>query len=153
MAALPDDVKRFVVQALACFDTPTQVADAVKEEFGLSIQRQQVATYDPTKHAGKNLSKKWRAVFDATREKFKDDVSEIPIAQRSYRLRVLQRIATKAEGMKNMALAIQVLEQAAKEVGDTYVNRQRTDGREGGDVPPPTQIVVSVQDARRVEGD
>ncbi len=25
MAALKDEVKRFIVQALACFDTPTQV--------------------------------------------------------------------------------------------------------------------------------
>ncbi|HVR48144.1 MAG TPA: DUF2280 domain-containing protein [Pseudorhodoferax sp.] len=153
MAALTDDVKRFVVQALACYDTPSQVAEAVKEEFGLVVQRQQVATYDPTKHAGKNLSAKWRVVFDATREKFKDEVSDIPIAQRAYRLRVLQRIASKAEGMRNLPLTAQLLEQAAKEVGDAYVNRQKTDGKEGADVPQPTQVVITVQDARKNDGD
>lgn len=34
MAALCDDVKRFVVQALACYDTPSQVAEAVKAGQG-----------------------------------------------------------------------------------------------------------------------
>ncbi len=34
MATLTDDVKAFIVQALACFDTPSQVVDAVKEEGG-----------------------------------------------------------------------------------------------------------------------
>ena len=37
---LPDEVKAFVVQALACFDTPSEVAKAVKEEFGLVVSRQ-----------------------------------------------------------------------------------------------------------------
>ncbi len=124
MAKISEDVKRFIVQQLACYDTPLQVAEAVKEEFGLQLSRQQCEGYDPTKHAGRALSKKWRVVFDATRVKFKEEVSEIPIAQRAYRLRVLQRISTKAEGMRNMALTLQVLEQAAKEVGDAYVNRR-----------------------------
>lgn len=36
MATLKDNVKLFIVQALACFDTPSQVVEAVKQEFGLS---------------------------------------------------------------------------------------------------------------------
>lgn len=124
MAALTDDVKRFVVEALACFDTPSQVAEAVKEEFGLVVSRQQVSVYDPTKHVGRNLSMKWRVVFDEARRRFKEEVAEIPIAQRAFRLRVMSRLASKAEASRNMALTLQVLEQAAKEVGDSYVNRR-----------------------------
>jgi hypothetical protein len=37
MAALSEDVKRFIVQALACFDTTAQVVESVKEEFGLLV--------------------------------------------------------------------------------------------------------------------
>ncbi|WP_256345640.1 DUF2280 domain-containing protein, partial [Pseudomonas sp. F1002] len=48
----------------------------------------------------------------------------IPIANRAYRLRALGRMAEKAETMKNMALATQIIEQAAKETGDVYVNRR-----------------------------
>lgn len=104
--------------------------------------------YDPTKVAGKELAKKWCDLFAATREGFKSEITEIPIAQRSYRLKVLLRIVTKAESMKNMPLALQVLEQAGKECGDMYVNRKPSDGDgKGGDVPQPVRVVVQVQDA------
>lgn len=148
MAKLSEAEKRFIVQALACYDTPTQVVEAVKEEFGTVMDRGHVGCYDPTKVAGKELAKKWRDLFHATREGFKREAAEIPIAQRSYRLRALQRMATKAESMKNMPLALQVLEQAAKECGDMYVNRKPSDGDgKGGDAPQPVKVVVQVQDA------
>ncbi|WP_080434613.1 DUF2280 domain-containing protein [Burkholderia ubonensis] len=33
MAALPEPIKVFVTQALACFDTPSRAAKSVREEF------------------------------------------------------------------------------------------------------------------------
>ncbi|MDR8269558.1 DUF2280 domain-containing protein, partial [Acinetobacter baumannii] len=54
MATLKEPVKIFIVQSLACRDTPQEVAELVKQEFGVDIDRVQVATYDPTKVAGKN---------------------------------------------------------------------------------------------------
>lgn len=124
MAILNDDVKMFIVQALACFDTPTQVSDAVKQEFNLVVSRQHVSVYDPTKYNGRKLSNKWRTVFEDTRKAFRENVAEIPIASRAFRLRALARMAQGAEGMRNIALAVQIIEQAAKEVGDVYVNKQ-----------------------------
>lgn len=124
MATLNEAAKRFIVQALACYDTPTQVADALKEEFGIDVPRTQVAQYDPTKVAGKKTAKKWRNLFADTRERFRKEAAEIPIAQRAFRLRAMGRMLEKAEHMRNLALALQVLEQAAKETGDAYVNRR-----------------------------
>lgn len=124
MATLSDAAKRFIVQALACYDTPTQVAEAVKEEFGLDVHRAQVAQYDPTKQAGRTLAKKWRDLFDDTRKRFREEAAEIPIAQRAFRLRAMHRMLEKAERMRNLPLALQVLEQAAKETGDMHVNRR-----------------------------
>jgi len=124
MAALKNEVKAFIVQALACFDTPTQVSQAVKQEFDIDITRQQVEQHDPTKRAGVNLAAKWVTLFHDTRKRFREETAEIPIANRAYRLRTLGRLAEKAESMKNMALTAQLLEQAAKEVGDVYVNRR-----------------------------
>lgn len=124
MAALQNDVKAFIVQALACFDTPSQVVEAVQKEYGVAITRQQVETHDPTKTSGKCLAKRWVALFNDTRNRFRQNTAEIPIANRAYRLRALGRMAEKAEGMKNMALATQIIEQAAKEAGDVYVNRR-----------------------------
>lgn len=124
MAALTSDVKAFIVQALACFDTPTQVSQAVKQEFDIDVTRQQVEQHDPTKRAGANLAAKWRTLFEDTRKRFREEVAEIPIANRAFRLRGLGRMAEKAEGMRNLALTAQLYEQAAKECGDMYVNRK-----------------------------
>ncbi|MBZ3666263.1 MULTISPECIES: DUF2280 domain-containing protein [Pseudomonas] len=124
MAALKSDVKAFIVQALACFDTPTQVSQAVKQEFNIDVTRQQVEQHDPTKRAGANLAAKWRILFEDTRKRFREETAEIPIANRAFRLRGLGRMAEKAETMRNLALTAQLYEQAAKECGDMYVNRK-----------------------------
>ncbi|UVE47728.1 DUF2280 domain-containing protein [Pseudomonas chlororaphis] len=148
MAALQNDVKAFIVQALACFDTPSQVVEAVQKEYGLTVTRQQVETHDPTKTSGKGLAAKWQTLFHDTRKRFREETAEIPIANRAFRLRAMNRFVEKAETMKNIGLAMQILEQAAKEVGDVYVNRHRKD--EPDDEPAiPTRIQVDVVDARK----
>lgn len=148
MAALSSEVKAFIVQALACFDTPSQVAEAVKREFNVDVTRQQVETHDPTKRCSKTLAKRWVEMFHEARAKFREETMDIPIANRAYRLRALGRMAEKAESMKNMALTAQLLEQAAKEVGDVYVNRQ-TKNENPHDNVPPTRVQVDVVDARK----
>ncbi|MDM9556054.1 DUF2280 domain-containing protein [Pseudomonas asiatica] len=152
MAALRSEVKAFIVQALACFDTPSQVVEAVKKEFGLDVSRQTCEGHDPTKYAGRGLAKRWADLFHECRARFTAETADIPIAHRAYRLRALGRMAEKAESMKNMALTAQLLEQAAKEVGDVYVNRQTK-----ADVPQdnqvPTSIRVEVVNARKPDAD
>ena len=148
MAILKNEVKSFIVQALACFDTPSQVVETVKNEFGVVVTRQQVETHDPTKAAGKGLAVKWATLFHDTRKRFRDETADIPIANRAFRLRAMNRFVEKAETMKNIGLAMQILEQAAKEAGDMYVNRSRKD--KSDDEPAiPTRIQVDVVDARK----
>lgn len=127
MAVLQNEVKAFIVQALACFDTPSQVVESVQKEYGVTITRQQVETHDPTKTSGKCLAKRWVTLFEDTRKRFRDDTADIPIANRAFRLRALGRMAERAESVKNLALAAQLLEQAAKEAGGTYTNKQQVD--------------------------
>lgn len=148
---LTDEAKTYIVQALACFDTPSQVADAVNKEFGLSVTRQHVAKYDPTKAAGAKVAPKWRAVFESARQAFIDDTAQIAIAHRSTRLRALQRMATAAEAKGNYPLAAQLYEQAAKEMGNAYTNRRELTGKDGKDLPaaPPAVAVFALPDNGR----
>lgn len=134
MPTLDVKVKRYITQALACFDTPSQVIAAVKDEFGIDVPRQQVHSYDPTKVQGKNLSKELRELFDSTRARFISDVEAIPVAQQSYRLRQIQRLTEVALSRNNAALAAQLLEQAAKEVGGAFTNRREVGGMAGGPI-------------------
>ncbi|MCU3987324.1 DUF2280 domain-containing protein [Enterobacter mori] len=149
MATLKGEVKAFIVQSLACFDTPSQVVELVKKEFGLSITRQQVESHDPTKANGRGLAQKWVDMFNATRERFQNEISDIPIANKSYRLRVLDRMATKTEGMKNFSLTAQLIEQAAKEVGDAYTNKLKVEstGKDGGPIKTETTNLTADQAA------
>ncbi|MHA3079656.1 DUF2280 domain-containing protein [Acinetobacter sp. ANC 5502] len=128
MAALKEPVKIFIVQALACRDTPQEVADAVKQEFGVEIDRRQCASYDPTKLAGRNLSKKFVELFNETRKKFDEGLIDIPIASKYYRLKKYQ---TYLESTRNVKSALKILEQAAKDVGGQFTNRQEITGKDG----------------------
>ncbi|MGZ8208264.1 DUF2280 domain-containing protein [Enterobacter hormaechei subsp. xiangfangensis] len=151
MATLKGEVKAFIVQSLACFDTPSQVVELVKKEFGLSITRQQVESHDPTKANGRGLAQKWVDMFNATRERFQNEISDIPIANKAYRLRVLDRMATRAEGMKNLALTAEIIEQAAKECGDAYTNKHKFEhsGPNGGAIQTITMSKEEYKSARQ----
>lgn len=142
MAALKPEVKAYIIQMLACYDTPSQVVEAVQKDFGIAITRQQVETHDPTKVSGKSLAKKWVDLFNLTRDRFLNEISDIPIANKAYRLRVLQRMSTTAENMKNIGMTAQLLEQAAKEVGEAYSNKQKVEhtSPDGSMSPRPTTI-------------
>lgn len=145
MAALTEDVKLYVVQALACFDSPSQVAQAVKEQFGLQVDRRQVEAYDPTKSAGKSVAKKLKAIFEETREVFLKETSAVPVAKQVYRMRVLQRALDRAEKVGNQAMVLQILEQAAKESGGAFTNRRELTGKGGG---PIQQSQVTAHELR-----
>ncbi|MDF3188034.1 DUF2280 domain-containing protein [Pseudomonas paracarnis] len=148
MAALKDEVKAFIVQALACFDTPSQVCQAVKEQYGIVVSRQLCERYDPTKYSGRDLGQKWKTFFEECRKRFREETIDIPIANRAFRLRAMNRSFERADSSKNIPLAMQILEQAAKETGDMYVNRSKKE--EAGDEPViPTRIQVDVVDARK----
>ena len=141
MATLTDTHKRFIVQALACWDTPSQVAEAVKEEFGVDVPRVQVAQYDPTKVAGQKLAKKWVDLFEATRKRFREEVAEIPIADQAFRLRSLGKIYDRHIRRGNVVGAAAVLEQAAKEAGGAFTNRREHTGAGGGPIEQKTVVV------------
>lgn len=131
---LNNEIRTFIVQSLACFDGPSTVVKAVQDEFGITITRQSVETYDPNKRAGRGLAAKWRAIFEETRAAFLENTSRIGISHRAVRLRALQRMAEKAETQGNMVLASSLLEQAAKEMGGAFTNRRELTGKDGGAV-------------------
>lgn len=142
MAALSTEVKAFIVQSLACYETPARVIELVKEHFKVTVTRQQVSAYDPANAMAKSLSQKWVELFNSTRTRFQTEISDIPIANKAYRLRTLDRMAANTEKMRNFALTAQLIEQAAKECGDAYTNRQRLEhtSPDGSMTPKPTVI-------------
>ncbi len=151
MAALKPEVKAAIVQMLACYDSLSIVVESIQKDYGLKVTPQQVESHDPTKVSGKGLAKKWVDLFNATRERFQNEISDIPIANKAYRLRVLDRMATRAEGMKNLALTAEIIEQAAKECGDAYTNKHKFEhsGPNGGAIQTITMSREEYKSARQ----
>ena len=144
-AKLNHEQQTYAVQALACFDSPSLVAAALRKDYGVTITPQTIEGYDPTKKAGAGLAEKWKALFEETRKTFLEDTASIAISHRAVRLRALQRMSEKAETQGNMVLAASLLEQAAKEVGDSFTNRRELTGKGGKDLPVPLSPVTIFQ--------
>jgi hypothetical protein len=140
---LPHEVKTFIVQALACFDAPSMVVAAVKEEFGTIVTRQRVHAYDPTKKAGEDLGAELKAIFEATRKRFLEETADIGIANRAVRLPKLDRVVQRAEAAGNHVMVMQACEAAAKEVGGAFTNSQKLEhtGKNGKDLPAAVTII------------
>lgn len=159
MAALKEPVKIFIVQSLACFETPQQVVDAVKQDFKIEISRQQVALYDPTKVAGQNLSKKLKELFYKTREDFKSNIYDIPLANKAVRLNELQKMYN--DWGKNKIMKQNIIKQIKDEMQGHDVQlldielkkleiQRIRDGEDGvGDDPTPVKVTIQVVDASK----
>lgn len=130
MAQLKKEVKLFIVRSLAVFNTPTETAAAVKEEFGIIVDRQKCQAYDPTKRAGKDLSEELKAEFEATRKQFVENPQHIPIANQSYRLQQYQR-SLEAVNPRAVDHIAKLLKQAAEDAGGVYTNRKEITGAGG----------------------
>jgi len=136
MAALKEPVKIFIVQSLACFETPQQVADSVEETYKIKIDRKQCHSYDPTKYAGRNLSKKLKDLFYETRKKFQENILDIPIANKAFRLKELQNMYE--DSGRNKRAKQNLLKQAFQET-DGRVSRQEITGANGGTIKTETE--------------
>jgi hypothetical protein len=147
MPALTDEIKEFIVKGLACYDTPTFVAEAVKVNFGIEISRQQVHVYDPD--SSQPPAQRWCDLHAATRAAFLRDAAEIGIANRIVRLRRLDRLASRCE-KNSVALALICLQQAAKECGGLYENRRRVDVQVS--VPQQPEVLSPAQPSLSANG-
>ncbi|CAD9195553.1 MULTISPECIES: DUF2280 domain-containing protein [Acinetobacter] len=141
MAVLKKEVKLFIVRSLAVFNTPTETAELVHQDYGVVVTKQQCEKYDPTKRSGENLSPELKAEFEATREEFLEKPKNIPIANLSVRLQRMENQYQKHG--KNRVAALSILKQAAEDVGGKYTNKQEITGAGGG--PLQTTTVQATQ--------
>lgn len=147
MAALKDAHKLFIVERLACFATPGEVQKALKETFGIEVPASTLLRYDPTTVQGsEELGQRWKDLFAAARARFLSDVSAIPIANQSYRLRRLQRILDDPALSRSPVTVMSALEQAAKEVGGALTNRRELTGKNGGPMEVQATATVDLSD-------
>ncbi len=130
---LRDNHRAFLVREFACYSSPQQAADALREEYGVEIAPQSAQHYDATSGAGSDAAKKWHELFDVSRQAFLEDVkSLIPHAHKALRIKKLARASDAFEKSKNYLAMARMLEQIAKEVGN--VHRREFTGKDRGPI-------------------
>lgn len=134
MARLNKRVKLYIVRSLATFESPTETAKGVQEEFGIQVTKQQCEAYDPTKKTGQDLSEELKKEFFKIRKDINKNLEAIPIANVYYRLSRLQKFIDHDRFKENPVIVPSLLEQAAKEMGGLYTNRKEITGAGGGPV-------------------
>lgn len=69
LAGLRSVHKIYIVQRLAAFDAPHEVADGLHRSFGIRMSESGIRHYDPTTFRGRRLAMRWRELFEATRKR------------------------------------------------------------------------------------
>lgn len=125
---LPDPVKRYIVEELARFKRPSEIVKALQEVFDIDwVTARAVHGYDPTKSyydGGAVLE----ALFKETRKAYVERTEDMAVANQVYRLKRLQSMSEAAEAEGKIALAAQLLEQAAKDCGGIFTNVRNIQG-------------------------
>jgi hypothetical protein len=136
-AKLNDRIREGIVIRFACCHGADEIRAWLKEEHRVELAPGSLAYYNGnTPGAKEGMSPKWRRLSDETRARYLDGVSDVPIAHKAHRLRLLDdlvgRLASqiRADKRVNVVLVGEVktlLEQAAKEMGEAFTNRRILD--------------------------
>jgi hypothetical protein len=122
VTALTDEMKAFVVRGLARYQSPSEVAEGLRDAFGIEVSRQLVHRYDPD--SARPPAQRWRDLHAAARQAFLDEAAVIGVAHKAVRLRLLDRMTQRALADNYTIKAAAFLEQAAKECGGIYESRK-----------------------------
>ena len=132
---LKDHHRAFLIREFACFATPMEAADALRQEYGIEITPQSAQHYDATSGAGSRAAKKWHELFNISRAAFLEHVeTRIPHAHKAVRIKKLAHAADAFEQNQNfMAMAL-MLEKIAREIGGAFTNRRELTGKGAGPI-------------------
>jgi len=138
MAKLRKAEKVYIVQSLAVFNTPTEVARDFKEIFGIELKPQNIEGYDPTKRAGKDLSEELRVEFETTRKEYlSQPLENIPAANDIVQLKILSDLLFKNK--YNVVMATKLIDQIQKIMKGFYEKKIEITGKDGGPIQQETK--------------
>ena len=130
---LKNNHRAFLVREFACFATPSEAAEALKQDFGIEISPQGAQHYEVKSVGGKRAAPEWHELFQVARAAFLEHVSnEVPEAHKAFRIQQLARASRIFKQNKNYLAMANMLERIAKEMGNVHTNRHEFMGKGGG---------------------
>ncbi|EXI13963.1 hypothetical protein J610_3731 [Acinetobacter sp. 723929] len=144
MATLNKKQKLFIVQSLAVFNTPQETVSLVKEEFDIDVSRQQVESYDPTKFAGRDLSKELKDYFEKTREDYlSQPLNKISGANDIVQLKILSDLLWAKKN--NVTMTIKIVDQLQKIMKGFYGKKGEQANKGGNTEASQTKAEVELE--------
>ena len=142
-------------------NTPNRVLEELSNPSSTTRTAGRQTSAPKTKAAGKNLSKKYKDLFHKTREDFKKNVYDIPLANKAYRLKELQKIY---EDWKNNRLMKQGVIKQVREEMQGYdlmllnlelkqLEIEKLREGEGDEDPTPVKVTIQVVDASKKDAE
>jgi hypothetical protein len=133
---LTEDAQIYVVTALAVWRPLEEILKTLRDDFGVTDYTQQaISYYRPT---SAKCPERWKLLHAKARAEFTSRAAEIGIANPAYRLAERHRLyeLTVSRPAPNVSLAIEQLNDAARESGGQFTNRQRVEesGPNGGPI-------------------
>lgn len=134
---LNDGHREFILRCLACSMSYGDVVDAVKEELGIVVTRQNIKYY----------SDSYSNEIDEMRESLAEDLSRIPFARKERRVAYLDRVASRQFSKRQYGEFRATLKQIAEETGEIVQKMEHTGNLtgipeiviHGSDSPPEEQ--------------
>lgn len=143
---LTDRLRAEIVARFAAWDSPTQVQAWLKEEHGIEIGPSGLTPYHfDNPLSRENGTPKWVELHDRIRAKVVAGVDDIAISHKRKRLEILQNFLDDMLAGKrakaNPTMVRELLEHAAKEMGEAFTNRHKLEhgGVDGG----PLEVAVT----------
>ena len=138
---LTDAQREYIVERLAAFELPEAVARSVALDFGVSVTRQAVARYDPTRSP--TCRERWKQQFVATRREIIDGKAKRGAAAAIMRARSREKVMLSAVEK----MAERVVRRAVRDAEATVAKRAPTltDGERA------RRVTESVSHLRRLE--
>src|SRR4051812_41543956 len=107
---LTQALKREIVSRLARFEGPANIKEHFRSSYGIPLSFQHIAAYDASKPQFR-VSEKWRTIFDAAREEYFREISQVPISHLGFRLNLLNEAALACRSRRDYLQMARHLEQ------------------------------------------
>jgi hypothetical protein len=112
---LTDEQKTYIVERLASYDDPAEIAFGLKTQFGVDITPRAVAHYQPGMVRGKKLSEPLQALFWQARKTFVLTHDEIWAMDLLMRTSLRERALLEAWAAHQCGIANDILDAIAQE--------------------------------------
>ena len=120
---LTTEQKTFIVRCFARFETVSEVCRSFKEKYTVELPRARACQYNVLSASFYGAAK-WVDIFRAERTRFLANADDIGITNKTVRLQRLEALCCIALERKNVKLAAELMEQAAKEMGEVFTNKR-----------------------------